>query len=148
MKTDIEKLKESMHSLVTPEFTGTHDEMIDAAGYWISLISQVRNLFNAIPGFDNRASIINQLEKEVGIMKAELENLSATVTTDGNGLPSMGQPAPTNAPPIEVEPGQHTQAVAGPVEVDLSVKQEALLQRIRANAGVKSNIAVHPLSRV
>ena len=135
--TDIEKLKESMHALVTPQFTGTHDEMIAAAGYWISLISQVRNLFNVIPGFDNRASIINQLEKEVAIMKAELENLSATVTTDGNGLPTMGQPAPTTSEPIKVEP-----------EVDLSAKQEEDLQRMRANAGVSSNLKVHPLSRV
>jgi hypothetical protein len=137
--TDIDKLKESMHALVTPEFTGTHDEMIAAAGYWISLISQVRNLFNVIPGFDNRASIINQLEKEVAIMKAELENLSATVTTDGNGLPSMGQPAPTNAPAIEVEPEDKA--------VDMSA-HDADLQRMRANAGVASNIKVHPLSRV
>lgn len=137
--TEIDKLKESMHALVTPEFTGTHEEMIAAAGYWIALISQVRNLFNGIPGFDNRAAIINQLEKEVGIMKAELENLSATVTTDGNGLPSMGQPAPTTTPPIEVEPEGN--------EVDMSA-HEAEMQRMRANAGVQSNLKVHPLSRV
>lgn len=139
--TETDKLKESMHALVTPEFTGTHDEMIAAAGYWISLISQVRNLFNAISGFDNRAAIINQLEKEVSIMKAELENLSATVTTDGNGLPAMGQPAPTNAPSIEVEPDDDK-------TVDLSSKHEAEMQRMRANAGVASNLKVHPLSRV
>lgn len=130
-------LNESMHSLVTPEFIGTHEEQVAAAGYWITLVSQVRNLFNTISGFDNRAAIINQLEKEVGIMKAEIENLSATVSTDGNGLPSMTQPAPTNTDPIEVEP-----------EVDLSAKHEAEMQRMRANAGVQSNLKVHPLSRV
>lgn len=129
------QLNESMHSLVTPEFIGTHDEQVAAAGYWIALVSQVRNLFNAIPGFDNRAAIINQLEKEVGIMKAELENISATVSTDGNGLPAMSQPAPTNAPEIQIEPDQ-------------AAAQEAEMQRMRANAGVASNIKVHPLSRV
>ena len=134
--TETEKLKESMHSLVTPEFTGTHDEMIQAAGYWITLISQVRNLLNAVQGFDNRAAIINQLDKEVGIMKAELENLSAKMTP-GNGLPTMAQPAPTDSPDVQIEP-----------EVDMSAKHEEDLQRMRANAGVQSNIKVHPLSRV
>lgn len=130
------QLNESMHSLVTPEFIGTHEEQVAAAGYWITLISQVRNLFNTIPGFDNRAAIINQLEKEVAIMKAELENLSATITTNGNGLPSMGQPAPTNTPPVEIEPETTEQ------------NHEAEMQRMRANAGVASNLKVHPLSRV
>lgn len=141
MKTEAEKLihalQESMHTLVTPEFTGTHDEMITAAGYWVTLISQIRSLFNTISSFDNRAAIINQLEKEVSIMKAELDNLSATITTDGNGLPSMGQPAPTTTAPIEVEP-----------EPEADPKVEAEMQRMRANAGVASNIKVHPLSRV
>ena len=141
MTTDIEKLKESMHALVTPEFTGTHEEMISAVGYWVSMISQLRSLFTIISSFDNRAAIINQLEKEIAIMKAELDNLSAKVNTDGNGLPSMGQPAPTSAPAIEIEPGQ-------PTEVDITVQQEAQLQRMRANAGVQSNIKVHPLSRI
>lgn len=147
MTTDIDKLKESMHALVTPEFTGTHEEMIAAAGYWIALISQVRNLFNSIPGFDNRASIINQLEKEVAIMKAELENLSATLTPSVgvDGLPSMSQPAPVNTPAIQIEPPGNPVA---PTEVDLSVRQEAMMQRIRANAGVASTLKVHPLSRV
>lgn len=136
--TDMDKLKESMHALVTPEFTGTHDEMIAAAGYWISLISQVRNLLNAVQGFDNRAAIINQLDKEVAIMKAELENLSAKVTP-GNGLPAMTQPAPTDSPDIQIEPE---------APATLTPQQEAEMQRMRANAGVASNIKVHPLSRV
>lgn len=131
------QLNESMHSLVTPEFIGTHEEQVAAAGYWISLVSQVRNLFNAIQGFDNRAAIINQLEKEVGIMKAELENNSATVNTDGNGLPSMGQPAPTDAPEIQIEPDPNADAA-----------RDAEMQRMRANAGVASTVKVHPLSRV
>lgn len=130
------QLNESMHSLVTPEFIGTHEEQVAAAGYWISLVSQVRNLFNAIPGFDNRAAIINQLDKEVAIMKAELENNSATVNTDGNGLPSMGQPAPTDAAEIEIEPA------------NVEAAREAEMQRMRANAGVASSVKVHPLSRV
>jgi hypothetical protein len=144
MTTDIEKLKESMHALVTPEFTGTHEEMISAVGYWVSMISQLRSLFTIISSFDNRAAIINQLEKEIAIMKAELDNLSAKVNTDGNGLPSMGQPAPINAPAIEIEPGQPT----APTGIALAVQQEAQMQRMRANAGVQSNIKVHPLSRI
>lgn len=134
------QLNESMHSLVTPEFTGTHQEQVAAAGYWVSLISQVRNLFDAIPGFDNRAAIINQLEKDVAIMKAELDNLSATVTSNG-GLPQMAQPAPVNAPALEIEP------TAQPHEVNLA--QEALIARLKANAGVPQDlIKVHPLSRL
>lgn len=139
MTTDIEKLKESMHALVTPDFTGTHEEMIGAVGYWVSMISQLRSLFTMINSFDNRAAIINQLEKEIAIMKAELDNLSAKITTDGNGLPSMGQPAPTGEPAIEIEPTE---------VVDLTAQHEAQLQRMRANAGVQSNIKVHPLSRI
>lgn len=134
MTTDLQTLVESMHPLVTPEFTGTHEEQIAAVGYWVTAVSHVRSLFTVITAFDNRASIVNQLEKEVAILKAELENLSATISTDGNGLPSMSQPAPTGSAPIQVEPNAE--------------RTEAELQRMRANAGVTSTIAVHPLSKV
>jgi len=149
--TDIEKLKESMHALVTPEFTGTHEEMIGAVGYWVSIISQLRSLFQLVTSYENRNAIITQLEKEVGIMKAELENLSAKVATDTVGQSSMIQPVPiataatvaaTVAAQAEPKP-----PMVDPVKPQITLATEEILQRLRANAGVKIGKA-HPLSRI
>lgn len=149
MTTDTQKLLlESMHSLVTPEFTGTHEEMIGVVGYWVAMITQLRSLFAIVTSYENRSAIIMQLDKEVAIMKAELENISAKPATDSNGQHSMVQPiAQPNAPVGDVTPTTPEVTVMEPPTVDLSV-HEAAMQRMRANAGVKSNIKVHPLSKV
>lgn len=145
MTTDTQKLLiESMHSLVTPEFTGTHEEMIGVVSYWVSMITQLRSLFSTVTSYENRAAIITQLDKEIAIMKAELENISARPATDAQGQMSMVQPiAEPNAPVGDVAPTKP------PVQmVDLSV-HEAMLARMKANAGVpQSSIKVHPLSRI
>jgi hypothetical protein len=147
--TDIEKLKESMHALVTPPFSGTHEEMIAAVGYWVTMISHLRSMFNIVTGHDNRAAIIDQLEKEVGIIKSELENLTAKVVTDpATGQTSMVQPV---AEPINQPGPPPVPAMVEPTPITLSATQtnESLLDRIRANAGVPQNsIKVHPLSKL
>jgi hypothetical protein len=145
MTTDIDKLKESMHALVTPPFTGTHEEMIGAVGYWVTMISHLRSLFNIVSSHENRSAIVDQLEKEVGIMKAELDNLSAELVTDkATGQTSMVQPVASLAP----EPASQTVPAMVEPTVDLSVR-ESMLDRIKANAGVPQNsIKVHPLSKL
>ena len=156
--TDIDKLKESMHALVTPPFTGTHEEMIAAVGYWVTMISHLRSMLNIVTGHDNRAAIIDQLEKEVGIMKGELENLSAKLVTDtGTGQTSMVQPAAavsvasTTQPPavaVGSEPAMVT-PVSLPIAATVMPASESMLDRLRANAGVpQGSIKVHPLSKV
>jgi len=129
----IKELYESMHSLVTPEFTGTHEEVIAAVNYWVTTVTHLRSLFGANSSYENKAAIIMQLEKEVGILKAELENVSGKVTTDVDGASSVEQPVPADAQP-------RADVSNAPQPVDLSVRMAEM-------AGIKPKKA-GPLSRL
>lgn len=125
---DTQTLIESMHPLVTPEFTGTHDEMITAINFWVSLVSQLRSLPSVVTTYENREAIIKQVEQEIAGLRSELENVSTTVTTDDNGAQSMTQPK--TGP--DDQPEQQDQAV------DLSVSEEKVSADMRRLAGLST----------
>lgn len=125
-------LIESMHPLVTPEFTGTHEEMITAINFWVSLVSQLRSLPSVVTTYENREAIITQVEQEIAGLRSELQNVSTTVTTSADGMPSMVQPK-TN-PDGEPEP----EADQTPV-VDLSVSED--MQRLAGIAPKRNSLS-------
>ena len=123
MTTSKNILAESMHSLVTPEFSGTHEEMITAVNYWVAVVSQLRTLFITVSSHDNRDAIIKQLGVELAGLNAELGNTTASVVASPDGLSSMDQKLAPPDMPDQVP------------EVDLSFSEA--LNKIRENAGIK-----------
>jgi hypothetical protein len=121
-------LIESMHPLVTPEFTGTHEEMISAINFWVALVSQLRSLPGTITAYENREAIIKQVELEVASLRSELQNVSSVATIDDDGAQSMTQPK-TDANDQAIEPDN---------AVDLSVTEDQRAADLRRLAGISS----------
>ena len=126
-------LSESMHSLITPEFSGTHEEMIAAVNYWVGIVSQLRILFTIVPSQNNRDAILKQLMVELAGLNSELNNNTASVAPNPYGLNSMDQVLTTPELPAEVE-------------IDLSISNESL-NKLRENAGIKLK-QITPLQKV
>jgi hypothetical protein len=124
---NIQTLIESMHPLITPKFIGTNDEMITAINFWVTLVSQLRALSSTVTIYENREAIIKQVEQEIASLRSELENVSATVTTDDSGAQSMTQPktGPDDQPELQQDQ-----------VVDLSVFEEKVLADMRRLAGL------------
>jgi hypothetical protein len=111
-------LIESMHPLVTPEFSGANEEILQAINYWMGVVTQFRLLTTDVTSFVNRASIIKQMEVELAALRSELENVSSVATKDEDGKLSMTQP--------KVEPDG--EIIQPDNAVDLSVKED--MQRL------------------
>lgn len=133
-----EHLTEGINNpLVTPEFTGTDEEIIAALNYWNALVMHVRSLANNVTAYANKEAIITHLEREVSLIKAEVENVSAKVVQpDGESIPQMRQPAQPPEPAVQADI-----AHPEPKVVDLSpVANESLSKlknKLRSMAGIK-----------
>jgi len=120
-------LIESMHPLVTPEFSGANEEILQAINYWMSVVTQFRVLTIDVTSFANRAAIIKQMEVEVAALRAELENVSSVATKDEDGKLSMTQP--------KIEPDGDV--IVPDNAVDLSVRED--MQRLAGIAAPSRN---------
>lgn len=89
-------LTEGNHTLVTPAFSGSADEIMIAARAWLDIVGNLRGLEAQVTSFENRASIIEHLSREVASLQTSLTNASATLTTTDN-IPSLKQDLPGEA---------------------------------------------------
>lgn len=123
-------LIESMHPLVTPEFSGTNEEILQAINFWMEAVTTFRSLVGQVTSFENRAAIIKQMEVELAALRAELENVSSVTTKDEEGKLSMTQPKidsvgdvikPDNAVDLSVsEDMRRLAGISGPSHKSLS----------------------------
>lgn len=97
-------LNEDNHPLITPQFSGTAEEITTALRCWADLIENLRFLDVRVTAYNNRSEIIAHLERELQALRAEIDNVSATMTDPASGLPIMSQPIEGNAEVTEPVP--------------------------------------------
>lgn len=90
-------LNEDIHPLITPQFGGTAEEITTALRCWADLIENLRFLDVRVTAYDNRSKIIDHLGRELEALRAEIDNISATMTDPATGMPVMSQPIAGNA---------------------------------------------------
>ena len=136
----------SNNPLISPELTGTDEEIMNGFTYWNTLVTTVRQMLSVNTGYQNKEAIISHLEREVSLLRTELTNVSAIPAA--NRLPGVTHmKQPLQAP----DPAQQADIAAGkevpPNEkvVDLSKANEEIehevdpkvLEALRRAAGIK-----------
>jgi len=84
-------LNESEHPLVTPTFVGTDDEKMSVLQYWSNLIGLVRSMNAVVITHENKLAILIQIQKEIDLISAEVNNITAKLSTDQDGAPELTQ---------------------------------------------------------
>jgi hypothetical protein len=94
MTTKLEQfLIENENTLVSPELIGTNEEKITALHWWMEGVTLLRSM-TAVTSIANKFQLLDSLNKELELVKIELENASAIVRNDKKDIPSMEQPDP------------------------------------------------------
>jgi len=141
------KLEEGVHNpLVSPEFTGTDEEIMAAFNYWTRLVNIVRELTTTVTGYPNKEAILAHLERETSLLRTELENVSAVpVAGEQPGVTQMKQPlqGPDAQQQADIAAGE--ELPAHEKVVDLSLAAESIADRARRAAGISKK--VDPLER-
>lgn len=142
MNDETLKLDEGVHNpLVTPEFTGTDTEILASFNYWTNLVNVVRALTTAVADYANKEAIISHLEREVALLRTELENVSAVmVPGEQPGVSKMSQPlqGPDAKQQADIEAG--TETTTQDKIVDLSLAAEDIADKARRVAGISKKV--------
>lgn len=132
------KLQEGVNnSLISPEFTGTDEEIMAAFNYWTQLVNVVRQLPVQVTGYANREAIVAHFEREVGLLRTGIENVSAKPeVNDQSGVAKMTPPMQGPDPAQQAAIANHTEPANTEKVVDLSAAQESL----RRAAGIPRKV--------
>lgn len=87
----MKQLNES-RNLKTPVFVGTTEESLAAARSWLTMVSYLRNINNDVTDYNNKLTILQNLQVEIGELLGDVKNSSNTVVTNTAEIPTMVPP--------------------------------------------------------
>lgn len=81
----------STDTLDTPTLIGTDEEKIAGIKFWAELVSLVRSVNSVFVSYENKQEVIKYLKKEIEQIDVEINNISASVVSHPDEIPSAEQ---------------------------------------------------------